>query len=109
MAQLDPQHLRRTFTSVAGLFDEAHAKGVTIDSAAVPTLMDTVEYYTSSPESNLYAGQLPREAIDDWHQLVAAHQGQMIAASSIWPWIRKFFPDPISLGIIRFPIDTDLK
>lgn len=103
MPPLDPQHLRRTFGSVVDLLDEAHVKGVTIDPEALPMLLDTVEYYTTSPESFEHVGHLPRAAVDNWHEMVAQNKDQMITASSIWEWLRRFFPDPIRAGIIRPP------
>ena len=106
MTLLDPQHLRRTFASVADLLDEAHVRGATIDSEALTMLLDTLAYYANSQGSYEQMGRLPTAAVEGWRQMVEQAQGQMITASSIWEWLRRFFPDPITAGVIRLPGST---
>ncbi len=66
MAGIDPEHLKQSLKAVGHLVDECHAKGAMIDPGAMPTLMGSVGYYMTLPESTMNKGHLPVAAMEDF-------------------------------------------
>lgn len=101
MPPIDPLQLKGTFRSVADLFETAQAHDVTIDSAAMPTLLGGVELYCRSEMSFAHGGEFPQIARDEWRRIVIANQGEMLLENGIIDWFRKWFPGPVQAGLIR--------
>jgi hypothetical protein len=99
MAQVNPDFLKQTFQSIHQLVEETQESGATFEPEAMPTLFGAIGHYATLPECAQYEGHLPAGAMNAWR--VGLRPGQVITSAGIIEWIRRFFPDPVVVQIVR--------